>query len=309
MLLTDLTELQAALEQTGASAASLSDLDRGSLAVRMTRRDLLAMAGIGLPLSLSSTRSLQAFEGELEPFSQRRYLTEQFILQPGPIQVSILRPRSVGLYPCIVILDERAIDSPAFIRIAEVLVGEGMMVALPDLSVMRSDAVKLSEPYSNEIPSVLPESLDMLLHHLVHLSAGSIGILAANWGASLTIPMLAGKSGGSSNCVKGAVFFDFVVSDIHAEREIRVPIQMHVAGLDRHSMLRIAKGEKHMIAEGKRFELYVYPGLSPSFAMDPVLDSKTQQATDLALMRVARFFNRTVISSGMCIPTSPEKSD
>lgn len=209
----------------------------------------------------------------------------------GKINGYLARPKAKGKRPVIIVIHENRGLNPHIQDIARRLAVEGFLALAPDLLSI-----------SGGTPADEDQARDL------HTKTDPKDMTAA---AAAAVPFMISHAESNGNV--GAVGFCFgggVVNRLAAERPdlkvavayyglqlpaeqvppIRAPLLLHYAGLDDRINAGIAAYEQALKANGKRYTIYIYPGVNHAFNNDTGGARYNKEAADLAWGRTLTFF-------------------
>lgn len=209
----------------------------------------------------------------------------------GKINGYLARPKAKGKRPVIIVIHENRGLNPHIQDIARRLAVEGFLALAPDLLSI-----------SGGTPADEDQARDL------HTKTDPKDMTAA---AAAAVPFMISHAESNGNV--GAVGFCFgggVVNRLATERPdlkvavayyglqlpaeqvppIRAPLLLHYAGLDDRINAGIAAYEQALKANGKRYTIYIYPGVNHAFNNDTGGARYNKEAADLAWGRTLTFF-------------------
>lgn len=265
---------------------------------RPTRRSLiLGAAALATPAMLSPDT---AFAQEAEPALDPRFVGEtvSFPAKRWTMKGWLVRTRSGGRRPGVLVLPDQRGSTPSFRNIARRLAAEGFVAFVPDLGAPfgleggGDDArIAIAKLTTAEVVQLFDASLDTLARQ--QDCNGSVGGIGYIWGGSFVL-QLAMATPSKLKC--GVAYYTLPPSPDKAQT-IKVPMQFHYAEQDARTGPVIDAFEKQLIGHSKVYEQYIYDGVGASFANETMTRAFNREATELAWERTIAFFRKTLATA------------
>jgi carboxymethylenebutenolidase len=214
-----------------------------------------------------------------------------------PMQVESTRLRAISYRrPGVLVMPERSGPSLAFTTIARRLALEGMITLVPDLpsswGVHAGASNDQREAFNRASVSDLAALVASVADHLQRMPEcnGILGVVAFQWGSSQVLPLLQ-----QPGRVRAAVLFDAAADRTDRWAQVQTPLQMHVPDQDPSAASHAETMEKRMIAAGRVYEQYHYPGMALNFALETSPRAYNKDAAELAFDRMVRFLKKRLV--------------
>ena len=209
----------------------------------------------------------------------------------GKINGYLVRPTSKGRRPAIIVIQENRGLNPHIEDVARRLAVEGFLVFAPDLLSVSGgtpdDEDKARELHARtnpeDITAAAVAAVPFILAHPE--SDGNVGVVGFCFGGGVANRMAAARP----ELKAVAVYYGL---QIPAEQvaAIRAPLLLHYAELDERVNAGIPAFEAALKANGKRYKIYMYPGVNHAFNNDTGAARYNKEAADLAWERTVAFF-------------------
>ena len=209
----------------------------------------------------------------------------------GKINGYLVRPTSKGRRPAIIVIQENRGLNPHIEDVARRLAVEGYLVFAPDLLSVSGgtpdDEDKARELHARtnpeDITAAAVAAVPFILAHPE--SDGNVGVVGFCFGGGVANRMAAARP----ELKAVAVYYGL---QIPAEQvaAIRAPLLLHYAELDERVNAGIPAFEAALKANGKRYTIYMYPGVNHAFNNDTGATRYNKEAADLAWERTVAFF-------------------
>jgi carboxymethylenebutenolidase len=209
----------------------------------------------------------------------------------GKINGYLVRPTSKGRRPAIIVIQENRGLNPHIEDVARRLAVEGFLVFAPDLLSVSGgtpdDEDKARELHARtnpeDITAAAVAAVPFILAHPE--SDGNVGVVGFCFGGGVANRMAAARP----ELKAVAVYYGL---QIPAEQvaAIRAPLLLHYAELDERVNAGIPAFEAALKANGKRYTIYMYPGVNHAFNNDTGAARYNKEAADLAWERTVAFF-------------------
>jgi len=209
----------------------------------------------------------------------------------GKISGYLVRPTAKGKRPAIIVIQENRGLNPHIEDIARRLAVEGFLVFAPDLLSVSGgtppDEDKARDLHAQtnpkDIDAAAVAAVPFVLTHAE--SNGNVGVVGFCFGGGVANRMAA-----ASPELKAVVVYYGLQVPADQVRAIGAPLLLHYAGLDDRVNAGIAAYESALKANGKRYTIYMYPGVNHAFNNDTGGARYNKEAADLAWERTLSFF-------------------
>ena len=213
----------------------------------------------------------------------------------GKINGYLVRPTAKGRRPAIIVIQENRGLNPHIEDVARRLAVEGFLAFAPDLLSVSggtpADEDKARELHArtdpNDITAAAVAAVPFILTHPE--SNGNVGVVGFCFGGGVANRMAAEKPE-----LKAVVVYYGLQVPADQVAAIRAPLLLHYAELDQRVNAGIAAYESALKANGKRYTIYMYPGVNHAFNNDTGGARYNKEATDLAWERTLAFFKENL---------------
>jgi carboxymethylenebutenolidase len=211
----------------------------------------------------------------------------------GRINSYLVRPTAKGRRPAVIVIQENRGLNPHIEDIARRLAVEGFLVLAPDLLSV-SGGTPPDEGQARELHSKTdPQDITMaaiaavpfLLAHPE--SNGNVGAVGFCFGGGVANRMAAARPE-----LKAVAVYYGVQIPAELVPAVQAPLLLHYAELDQRVNAGIAAYESALKANGKRYTIYMYPGVNHAFNNDTGGARYNKEAADLAWERTVAFFKQ-----------------
>jgi carboxymethylenebutenolidase len=187
----------------------------------------------------------------------------------GKINGYLVRPTAKGKRPAIIVIHENRGLNPHIEDVARRLAVEGFLVLAPDLLSVSGgtppDEDKARELHGKtdpkDITAAAMAAVPFLLTHPE--SNGNVGVVGFCFGGGVANRMAAERPE-----LKAVVVYYGAQLPADQVPAIRAPLLLHYAELDDRINAGIAAYESALKANGKRYKIYMYPGVNHAFNND-----------------------------------------
>jgi carboxymethylenebutenolidase len=264
----------------------------------MSRREFLdrlttltgsAAAAAGMLPLLQNDYARAAIVAENDP----RLVTERVAYDSpkGKINGYLVRPISKGRRPAIIVIQENRGLNPHIEDVARRLALEGFLVFAPDLLSVSGgtppdeDNARELHARTNpeDITTAAVAAVPFILAHPE--SDGNVGVVGFCFGGGVANRMAAARPE-----LKAVVVYYGLQVPADQVAAIRAPLLLHYAKLDERVNAGIPVYEAALRANGKRYTIYIYPGVNHAFNNDTGGARYNKEAADLAWERTVAFF-------------------
>jgi carboxymethylenebutenolidase len=209
----------------------------------------------------------------------------------GKINSYLARPKAKGKRPAVVVIQENRGLNPHIQDIARRLALEGFLAIAPDLLSVSGgtppdedqarDLHAKTDPKDLTVAAVA--AVPFALHHAE--SNGNVGAVGFCFGGGVANLMAA-----ESPDLKAVVVYYGLQVPAEQVRAIHAPLLLHYAELDQRVNAGIKAYETVLKENGKRYTIYIYPGVNHAFNNDTNSARYNKPAADLAWARTLTFF-------------------
>jgi len=209
----------------------------------------------------------------------------------GKINGYLARPKTKGKRPVTVVIHENRGLNPHIQDIARRLALEGFLAFAPDLLSIsggtpaeedqarelhtKTDVKDMTAAAAAAVPSMVSYAE----------SNGNVGAVGFCFGGGVVNRLAAERAD-----LKAAVAYYGLQLPAEQVPSIRAPLLLHYAGLDDRINAGITAYEQALKANGKRYAIYIYPGVNHAFNNDTGGARYNKEAAALAWARTLAFF-------------------
>ncbi len=209
----------------------------------------------------------------------------------GRINGYLARPTAKGKRPAVIIIQENRGLNPHIQDVARRLAVEGFLAFAPDLLSVSGgtppDEDQARELHAKTDPKDITvaavAAVPFMLSHAE--SNGNVGVVGFCFGGGVANRMAAERSD-----LKAVVVYYGLQIPGEQVPAIRAPLLLHYAELDQRVNAGIAAYEAALKANGKRYTIYMYPGVNHAFNNDTSGARYNKEAANLAWERTLNFF-------------------
>jgi carboxymethylenebutenolidase len=203
----------------------------------------------------------------------------------------LVRPKAKGKRPAVIIIQENRGLNPHIQDIARRLAVEGYLAFAPDLLSVsggtppdENQARELhAKTDAKEITAAAIAAVPFMRAHAE--SDGNVGAVGFCFGGGVANRMAA-----ASPDLKAVVVYYGLQVPADEVPAIRAPLLLHYAELDQRVNAGIAAYEAALKTNGKKYTIYMYPGVNHAFNNDTGGARYNKEAADLAWDRTLMFF-------------------
>ena len=213
----------------------------------------------------------------------------------GKINGYLVRLAAKGKRPAVIVIQENRGLNPHIEDIARRLAVEGFLAFAPDLLSVAGgtppDEDQARELHAKTDPEALVAAADAAVPFMqTHPeSTGNVGAVGFCFGGGVVNRMAAESAG-----LKAAVAYYGMQLPADKVPTIKAPLLLHYAELDQRINAGIAAYEAALKANGKRYTIYIYPGVNHAFNNDTGGARYNKEAADLAWQRTLAFFKENL---------------
>jgi carboxymethylenebutenolidase len=213
----------------------------------------------------------------------------------GKINGYMVRPTAKGKRAAIIVIQENRGLNPHIEDVARRLAVEGFLVLAPDLLSVSGgtppDEDKARELHAKtdpkDITAAAVAAVPFVLTHPE--SNGNVGVVGFCFGGGVANRMAA-----ENPELKAVVAYYGLQIPADQVPAIRAPLLLHYAELDERVNAGIAAYESALKANGKRYKIFMYPGVNHAFNNDTGGARYNKEAADLAWERTLAFFKENL---------------
>jgi len=211
----------------------------------------------------------------------------------GKINGYLARPKAKGKRPSIIVIQENRGLNPHIEDIARRLAIEGFLAFAPDLLSVSGgtppDEDQARELHSKTDPEDIIAAAIAAVPFVLTLpeSNGNVGVVGFCFGGGVANRMAAARPE-----LKAVVVYYGLQVPADQVPAIHAPLLLHYAGLDERVNAGIPAFEAALKANGKRYTIYMYPGVNHAFNNDTGGARYNKEAADLAWGRTLAFFKK-----------------
>ncbi len=209
----------------------------------------------------------------------------------GKINGYLVRPKAKGKRPAIIVIQENRGLNPHIEDVARRLAVEGFLAFAPDLLSVSGgtppDEDQARDLHAKTDPQdIVAAAVAAVPFVLAHAESNSnVGVVGFCFGGGVANRMAAARPE-----LKAVVVYYGLQVPADQVPAIRAPLLLHYAELDQRVNAGIAAYESALKANGKRYTIYMYPGVNHAFNNDTGEARYNKQAADLAWERTLAFF-------------------
>jgi carboxymethylenebutenolidase len=209
----------------------------------------------------------------------------------GKINGYLVRPTAKGKRPAIIVIQENRGLNPHIEDVARRLAVEGFLAFAPDLLSVSGgtppDEDQARELHSKTDPrDITAAAIAAVTFLLAHPeSNGNVGVVGFCFGGGVANRMAAARPE-----LKAVVVYYGLQVPAGEVPAIQAPLLLHYAGLDERVNAGIEAYESALKANGKRYTIYIYPGVNHAFNNETGGARYNKEAADLAWERTLAFF-------------------
>jgi carboxymethylenebutenolidase len=213
----------------------------------------------------------------------------------GKINGYLVRPAAKGKRPAVIVVQENRGLNPHIEDVARRLAVEGFLAFAPDLLSVSGgtppDEEQARELHAKTDPeTIIAAALAAVPFMQTHPeSTGNVGAVGFCFGGGVVNRMAAEAPG-----LKAAVAYYGMQLPADKVPAIAAPLLLHYAELDQRINAGIAAYEAALKANGKRYTIYMYPGVNHAFNNDTGGARYNKEAADLAWQRTLAFLKENL---------------
>ena len=209
----------------------------------------------------------------------------------GKINGYLARPKGKGKRPVTIVIHENRGLNPHIQDVARRLALEGFLAFAPDLLSI-SGGTPDNEDQARELhaktdPKDMAAAAVAAVPFMINYveSNGNVGVVGFCFGGGVVNRLAVERPD-----LKAVVAYYGLQPSAEQVPAIRAPLLLHYAGLDDRVNAGIAAYEAALKANGKRYTIYIYPGVNHAFNNDTGGARYNKEAADLAWGRTLAFF-------------------
>jgi len=209
----------------------------------------------------------------------------------GKISGYLVRPKAKGKRPGTIVIHENRGLNPHIQDVARRLALEGFLAFAPDLLSISggtpADEDRARDLHTKTDPKDMTAAAAAAVPFMLSYaeSDGNVGVVGFCFGGGVVNRLAAERPD-----LKAAVAYYGLQLPAEQVPAIRAPLLLHYAGLDERINAGIAAYEAALKANGKRYTIYIYPGVNHAFNNDTGGARYNKEAADLAWGRTVAFF-------------------
>jgi carboxymethylenebutenolidase len=213
----------------------------------------------------------------------------------GKINGYMVRATAKGKRPAIIVIQENRGLNPHIEDVARRLAVEGFLVLAPDLLSVSGgtppDEDKARELHAKTDPKDITAAAVAAVPFVLTRpeSNGNVGVVGFCFGGGVANHMAA-----ENPELKAVVAYYGLQIPADQVPAIRAPLLLHYAELDERVNAGIAAYESALKANGKRYKIFMYPGVNHAFNNDTGGARYNKEAADLAWERTLAFFKENL---------------
>jgi carboxymethylenebutenolidase len=213
----------------------------------------------------------------------------------GKINGYMVRPTAKGKRAAIIVIQENRGLNPHIEDVARRLAVEGFLVLAPDLLSVSGgtppDEDKARELHAKTDPKDITAAAVAAVPFVLTRpeSNGNVGVVGFCFGGGVANHMAA-----ENPELKAVVAYYGLQIPADQVPAIRAPLLLHYAELDERVNAGIAAYESALKANGKRYKIFMYPGVNHAFNNDTGGARYNKEAADLAWERTLAFFKENL---------------
>ncbi len=204
------------------------------------------------------------------------------------------RPTARDRRPSILLVPDQRGISPGFVEIANRLAMGGYVTLLPNFASlvapenMRPEDARdrVGQMPDGEQVEAIGTAIRAIAAHPA--SNGSVAVIAFVWGGTAVARIATNPP----PPLKAVVLYYTQPPGSEEIENLKVPVQLHYAGLDPKTQPFIAAVEKKLMGHAKIYEQYVYDNVQSSFANKAQLKRYNPAAAELSLERTEFFLRQ-----------------
>jgi carboxymethylenebutenolidase len=214
----------------------------------------------------------------------------------GEMKGYLARPAGAAKLPTVIVIHENRGLHPYIRDVARRVALAGYIALAPDfMSPVGGTPATDDEARTNfsgvQTTVALANALKTVeyLNDRPDVALGRMGAVGFCWGGSMV-----GQIAAAGAELQGGVIFYGVAPPLETVPSVRMPLQVHLAGLDERVNASQAPFEAALKAEGKKVTTFIYPGVNHAFHNDTAGSRYDAAAAALAWTRTLAFFKETL---------------
>jgi len=214
----------------------------------------------------------------------------------GQMKGYLARPAESGRLPAIIVIHENRGLQPHIRDVARRVALAGYVALAPDFMSPVGGTPASEEEARTNFSGVQPTvALANALKTIEYLNdrpdviVGRMGGVGFCWGGGLV-----GQMAAAGVELQAGVIFYGLAPPLEKVPSVRMPLQVHLAGLDERVNASQAPFEAALKAEGKPVTTFLYPGVNHAFHNDTAGSRYDAEAARLAWTRTLAFFKETL---------------
>jgi carboxymethylenebutenolidase len=264
----------------------------------MNRRDFLERLSLMAGSAAAATALLPALENnyamaQVVPENDPAIKAERLEIAPG-IKGYLARPSAEGSYAAVLVIHENRGLNPHIEDVTRRMAKDGFIAFGGDYLTAMGGTPQDADKARDMIGQLTPEqSLTFSQAAIAALaklpwSNGKVGAVGFCWGGGQVNALAAS---GDPNLKAGVAYYGRQAPAADVPK-IAAAVMLHYAENDERINAGIAEYEAALKANGKAFELHMYPGAQHAFNNDTNAARYNKEAADLAWGRTVEFFRK-----------------
>jgi carboxymethylenebutenolidase len=265
---------------------------------RISRRRFLDRLTVLVGGAAAATAALAALKNnyalaETVPADDSRLHAEK--VKIGGVSGYLAKPASGDKFPTVIVIHENRGLNAHIEDVARRLAVAGFMAYAPDL-LSRAGGTPSDEDKARDMIGTLqaPDVVADLKNIRAALaqrpdSNGKVGVVGFCWGGGFANALAVADPD-----LKAAVAYYGRQPKAADVPSIKAPLLLHYAGLDQPTNAGIPDYEKALKADGKTYQLYIYPNVNHAFNNDTNTARYNKEASDLAWGRTLDFLKQNL---------------
>jgi carboxymethylenebutenolidase len=261
-----------------------------------TRREFIDKLAVLVGGVAAATALLPLLENnyalaETVPENDARIAAETATL--ATINGYLTKPAAAGTYPAVIVIHENRGLNAHIKDVARRFAVEGFLAFAPDLLSPIGGTPADADKARDMIGTLKgPDVVGWLQGVVAGLRTrpdvnGKVGVVGFCWGGGMVNALAVAEP-----TLNAAVAYYGKQPDAAQVPSIQAPLMLHYAGLDERIDAGIPAYEAALKANGKAYELFLYPGVNHAFNNDTSAERYNKAAADLAWQRSIAFLKK-----------------
>jgi carboxymethylenebutenolidase len=265
-----------------------------------TRREFLDKLAVLVGGVAAATALLPLLENnealaETVPESDSRITAETATLNAGATAINgyLTKPAAGGTFPAVIVIHENRGLNAHIKDVARRIAVEGFLAFAPDLLSPIGGTPADADKARDMIGTLKgPDVVGWLQGIVAALRtrpdvSGKVGVVGFCWGGGMVNALAVAEPK-----LDAGVAYYGKQPDAAQVPAIHAPLLLHYAGLDERIDAGIPAYEAALKANGKTYELFLYPGVNHAFNNDTSAERYNKEAADLAWQRSIAFLKK-----------------